>query len=103
MALPMDEQHILDAMERSLAADDPKLAARLASFGEPRIGTALRTPRSRALLSLAALLLIAVVALLLYAVSALRPGAAGHGHPRPVHISRSLTGSGSTGTGHPGG
>jgi hypothetical protein len=103
MALPMDEQHILDAMERELAADDPKLAARLASFGEPRIGAALRTPRARALLSLAALLLIAVVALLLYAMTALRPGAVSHQHPRPVHVSRSLTSSGSAAASHPGG
>ena len=89
MALPMDEQRILDEMERVLAADDPKLAARLASFGRPGIGTALRAPRARAMLSLASLAVIAAIALVLYAVSAFRPGAAAYSHHRPVPVSSS--------------
>jgi Protein of unknown function (DUF3040) len=74
VALPMDEQRILEQMERMLAADDPKLAARLAAFGQPGFGDVLRTRRARATLSLAVLVLIAAVAAVIYMMSAFRPG-----------------------------
>ena len=74
MALPMDEQRILEEMERMLAADDPKLAARLAAFGQPGFGQVLRTRRARATLSVMLLILIAAVAAVIYLMSALRPG-----------------------------
>lgn len=89
MALPMDEQRILDEMERMLAADDPRLAARLASFGQPGLGHALRTRRGRVIVSLIVLALIAAVAIVLYMTSAFRvngapgtPGRPGHTHAR---------------------
>ena len=72
MALPMDEQRILDEMERMLAADDPRLAARLAAFGQPGFGQALRTKRARATLSVMVLVLIAAVAAVFYLMSVLR-------------------------------
>ena len=72
MALPMDEQRILDEMERMLAADDPRLAARLAAFGQPGFGQALRTRRARATLSVMVLVLIAAVAAVFYLMSVLR-------------------------------
>jgi hypothetical protein len=74
MALPMDEQRILDEMERSLASDDPKLAARLAAFGQPGFSQVLRTRRARAALSLMVLVLVAAAASVIYMVSAFRPG-----------------------------
>jgi hypothetical protein len=74
VALPMDEQRILDEMERMLAADDPRLAARLAAFGQPGLGQALRTRRARATLSVMVLVLIAAVAAVIYLMSVLRPG-----------------------------
>jgi Protein of unknown function (DUF3040) len=74
MALPMDEQRILDEMERSLAADDPKLSARLAAFGQPGFSQVLRTRRARAALSLMVLVLVAAAASVIYMVSAFRPG-----------------------------
>src|SRR6516164_9532460 len=74
MALPMDEQRILEEMERMLAADDPRLAARLAAFGQPGFGQALRTRRARATLSVMVLILIAAVAAVVYLMSVLRPG-----------------------------
>jgi len=74
VALPMDEQRILDEMERVLAADDPRLAARLAAFGQPGFGQALRTRRARATLSVMVLVLIAAVAAVVYLMSVLRPG-----------------------------
>jgi Protein of unknown function (DUF3040) len=82
----MDEQRILEEMERMLAADDPKLAARLAAFGQPGLGQVLRTRRARATLSIMVLVLIAAVAAVIYLMSAFRPGNPGTGHqPRSVH------------------
>jgi len=84
----MDEQRILEEMERMLAADDPRLAAQLASFGRPGVGRALRTRRAR---SLATLAMFAVIAVLIYAMSTLRPGA-GVQSPRSGHnVSRSTS------------
>jgi hypothetical protein len=79
----MDEQRILEEMERMLAADDPKLAARLAAFGQPGFGQVLRTRRARATLSIMLLILIAAVAAVIYLMSALKPTTAtgGPGHP----------------------
>ncbi len=75
MALPMDEQRILEEMERMLAADDPRLAARLAAFGQPGGGHMLRTRRARAALTLLTLGVIACVAAVLYMINVLHaPG-----------------------------
>jgi hypothetical protein len=76
MALSMDEQRILDEMERRLADDDPKLASRLASLGRPRLGATLRSPRARILTTLLALALIVAVALMVYALMPFRPAPA---------------------------
>jgi Protein of unknown function (DUF3040) len=80
MALSMDEQRMLDEMERKLAVDDPLLASRLSSFGHPGLAAVLRSPRTRLLLALAALVVIAVVALVVYAVGPFRSGP---GRPSP--------------------
>lgn len=88
MALPMDEQRILEQMERMLAADDPRLAARLAAFGQPGLGQVLRTRRARATLSLMVLVLIAAVAAVIYMMSAFRAGGAAPG-PRSHHVTQS--------------
>jgi hypothetical protein len=84
VALPMDEQRILEEMERMLAADDPRLAARLAAFGQPGFGQVLHTRRARATLSLMALVIIAAVAAVIYMMSAFRLNA-GANAPRPHH------------------
>jgi len=76
----MDEQRILEEMERMLAADDPKLAARLAAFGQPGFGHVLRTRRARATLSIMLLILIAAVAAVIYMMSVLRPMAGNPAH-----------------------
>jgi hypothetical protein len=94
MALPQDEQRILEEMERMLAADDPRLAARLAAFGRPGLTEVLRTRRARAAIMLMALALIAVVAIVMYMMSTVRLGAgplAGH---RPVQHAKGLAGRG---------
>ncbi len=91
MALPMDEQRILEEMERMLAADDPKLAARLAAFGQPGLGQVLRTRRARTTLSLMVLVLIAAVAAVIYMMTVFRPGSAAHGSRlAPQHTSQSI-------------
>ena len=85
MALPMDEQRILEEMERTLAAEDPRLAARLASFGRPGFGQVLRSRRARSLVTLA---IFAIIALLIYAMSTLRFTVAVHGPGSGQHVSR---------------
>ena len=88
MALPMDEQRILEEMERMLAADDPRLAARLAAFGQPGFGHVLRTRRARATLSLMALVLITAVAAVIYMMSAFRSGTANGPRLRPPYVAK---------------
>ena len=51
MALSMDEQRILDEIERGLGNADPRLAARLSSFGFKRTMFTLRTRRARVVVS----------------------------------------------------
>jgi hypothetical protein len=96
----MDEQRILEEMERTLAADDPRLAARLAAFGQPGLGQTLRSRRARATLSVMALVLIAAVAGVVYLMSALRPApGSGPGHSSPPTATAPATpASGTTAT-----
>jgi len=61
MALSMDEQRMLAEIERRLVASDPRLAARLSSFRQPRPLTRLRTPRGRIIGSLITIGLVAVI------------------------------------------
>jgi hypothetical protein len=73
MALSMDEQRILDGMERQLADDDPRLASRLGAFGEPRFAVALGTRRARAAAVLISLALAALVTLMVYSMRPFPP------------------------------
>ena len=72
MALSMDEQRILEEMERKLADDDPLLASRLTSFGHPGLAVLMRSRRARIVLSFLALVVIAAVSLLVYALTPFR-------------------------------
>jgi hypothetical protein len=74
VALPMDEQRILDEMERMLAADDPRLAARLAAFGRPGLSQVLRSSRARMTFALIVVSVVAAVAVVVYLMSAFRLG-----------------------------
>jgi hypothetical protein len=80
MALSMDEQRILDGMERKLADEDPKLASRLAAFGQPRLPVLLGSGKARAAFVLISLALAAMVALMVYSM---RPFPAGDRHAPP--------------------
>jgi cytoskeletal protein RodZ len=68
MALSMDEQRILDEIERGLANADPLLAARLSSFGFQRTALTLRTRRTRVAVSFITLVVVAALSLVVYAV-----------------------------------
>jgi hypothetical protein len=68
VALSMDEQRILDEMERNLAADDPRLAARLGSFGQPRISGSISS-HARTIGGVLALALIAAITVMVFVIS----------------------------------
>lgn len=78
MALSMDEQRILDQIERGLASADPALATRMASFGASRRITTLRMRRIRLVASLMTLLVVASVSLVVYALVPFRTGTDRH-------------------------
>jgi hypothetical protein len=79
----MDEQRILEEMERKLADDDPRLASRLASFSGPGLSAALRSPRMRLLALAATLATVAVVALTMFSMVSFRSVV--NRHP-PAHL-----------------
>ena len=84
MALSMDEQRILDEMERKLADDDPLLASRLTSFGRPGLAALMRSRRARIVLSFLALVAIAAVSLAVYALTPFRASFESKGTARPT-------------------
>jgi hypothetical protein len=92
MALSMDEQRMLDEMERKLAHDDPLLASRLTSFGHPGLAVLMRTPRARLVVGLTVLAAIAMIAVVVYAVGPFRP--AGRAVPVRSAPARSVTSHG---------
>ena len=94
MALSMDEQRMLDEMERKLADDDPLLASRLTSFGHPGLAAVLRSPRVRLVLALISVVVIAGVSMLVYALGPFRMSTDRQSHARsatPHRVTRQLT------------
>jgi Protein of unknown function (DUF3040) len=73
MALSMDEQRILDEIERGLGDADPLLAARLSSFGFHRTAFTPRTRRARIALSFITLIVVAAMSLVVYSLVPFRP------------------------------
>jgi hypothetical protein len=69
VALSMEEQRILDEMERNLAAEDPRLAARLGGFGRQRLRGPLRSQQARTIGGVLALALIAAVTIMVFVIS----------------------------------
>jgi hypothetical protein len=78
VALSMEEQRMLDEMERALAAADPRLASRLNAFGEQRLPGVFSSQRAKTISGLLALVLIAAVAIMMFVLS---PYASHHGSP----------------------
>jgi len=69
VALSMEEQHILDEMERNLAAEDPRLASRLGAFGQHRVPGSLRSQQARTAGGVLALALIAAITIAVFVIS----------------------------------
>jgi hypothetical protein len=69
VALSMEEQRMLDEMERQLAIDDPKLASRLNAFGSQRLPGAFSSHRAKTISGLLALALIAAVTIMMFVLS----------------------------------
>jgi Protein of unknown function (DUF3040) len=88
MALPMDEQRMLDEIEHRLADEDPVLAARLTAFGPPGLGITLRSRRGRLLASLIALVTLAVISVAAYALMPLAMRHAARPQPAPSSSQR---------------
>jgi uncharacterized membrane protein YgdD (TMEM256/DUF423 family) len=65
----MEEQRMLDEMERNLAAEDPRLAARLGAFGQQRLRSPLRSQQARTISGVLALALIAAVTIMVFVIS----------------------------------
>jgi hypothetical protein len=65
----MEEQRILDEIERKLAADDPHLASRFNSFGQHRLPSAFTSARARTISCIVALALIAAVTVMMFVLS----------------------------------
>lgn len=101
MALSMDEQRILDEMERKLADDDPLLASRLTSFGRPALPALMRSRRARFVLSFMALIVIAVVSLAVYALTPFRTGFSGRSATTHVVTKTSAPASGHSASAQP--
>src|SRR5215469_1753499 len=69
VALSMEEQRMLDEMERQLAIDDPKLASRLNAFGSQRLPGAFSSHRAKTISGLLALAIIAAVTIMMFVLS----------------------------------
>jgi len=69
VALSMEEQRMLDEMERNLAADDPRLASRLGAFGQQRLHGSIRSQQVRTIGGVLALALIAAITIMVFVVS----------------------------------
>jgi Protein of unknown function (DUF3040) len=102
MALSMDEQRILEEMERRLADDDPLLASRLTSFGRPGLAVLMRSRRARIVLSCLALVVIAAASLAVYALTPFRSERSVQGRSAgPPGVSRSVPARTTGATGSP--
>jgi hypothetical protein len=69
VALSMEEQRMLDEMERQLAIDDPRLASRFNSFAQQRLPGAFASQRAKTISGVLALVLIAAVTLMMFVLS----------------------------------
>jgi Protein of unknown function (DUF3040) len=69
VALSMEEQRMLDEMERQLAIDDPKLASRLNAFGGQRLPGVFTSHRAKTITGLLALAVIAAITIMMFVLS----------------------------------
>jgi hypothetical protein len=88
----MEEQRILDEIERKLAADDPRLASRFNTFGQHRLPSAFTSARARTISCLVALALIAAVTVMMFVLSPMNRHSQSP-HPRATATSTVSSGS----------
>jgi hypothetical protein len=96
VALSMEEQRMLDEMERQLAIDDPKLATRFNTFGQQRTPRIFASQRVKTIVGLLALALIAAITVMMFVLS---PYGAHHGNNSHTTRTRTANSSLSQGTG----
>jgi hypothetical protein len=96
VALSMEEQRILDEMERKLAGDDPRLASRFNKFGQQRLPGSFTSARARTISCLVALALIAAVTVMMFVLSPY--GRHSPAPPRPKARAGSTARPGSSGS-----
>jgi hypothetical protein len=98
VALSMEEQRMLDEMERQLAIDDPKLASRFNTFGQQRTPRVFASQRVKTIVGLLALALIAAITVMMFVLS---PYGAHHGSTphSGAHATSTNTGASKPGTG----
>lgn len=88
---------MLDEMERNLAAEDPRLAARLGAFGQQRLRSPLRSQQARTISGVLALALIAAVTIMVFVISPFAHHAGDTGKPGTNTTSHpAKTGGGTT-------
>jgi tetrahydromethanopterin S-methyltransferase subunit B len=95
VALSMEEQRMLDEMERQLAIADPKLASRFNAFGQQRMSGAFTSQRVKTIIGLLALALIAAVTVMMFVLS---PYGAHNGTPAHATSTSSTKGSSHSGS-----
>lgn len=100
MALSMEEQRILDEIERKLATDDPRLASRFNAFGQHRLPSTFTSARARTISCLVALALIAAVTVMMFVIGPMNRGGHSSTPPhKPPAGSAATSGTGSTRSG----
>jgi len=87
----MEEQRILDEMERNLSAEDPRLAARLGAFGQQRLPGPLRSQHARTVGGVLALALIAAITIMVFVISPFANHAGNNGKPGQCQHAPSAT------------
>ncbi|HEX4832149.1 MAG TPA: DUF3040 domain-containing protein [Trebonia sp.] len=97
MALSMDEERMLAEIERRLAAEDPGLATRLASFRRSGPGAGLRTPKGRLIMLSCMIAVIATVSAVIYVLVPFSPQSPPAPSNQVSHSSVTSVTSGGTG------
>ena len=92
VALSMEEQRMLDEMERKLCAEDPRLASRFNSFGQQRQHSPFGSQRARTISGLLAFVLIAAVTVMMFLLSPY----ANHHQPAKPQPTTKTTGAATT-------
>ena len=100
VALSMEEQRILDEIERKLAGDDPRLASRFNSFGQHRLPSTFTSARARTISCLVALALIAAVTVMMFVLSPMNRHSSPPQHRAPAGATAQTHAASTAAVGH---